>query len=62
MMAKYRGKYKKSRTCVHAEEVMMILVRVSADCPHGIVVSSGTLFSDKELCEACTAYIKREMN
>ena len=61
-MAKYRGKYPKSQDCIYAEEVMMILVRVTADCPHGIVVSGGTLFSSKELCEECTAYIKREMN
>lgn len=59
-MAKYRGKYKKSRTCVNATEVMMELVRVNKNCPHGIFKMNGDSFSNKHKCEECGHWQERE--
>ena len=56
-MDKYRGKYKKCRTCVHAVEPMMELVIVKESCPEKWEnKSTGTMFSDKHRCEACEHY------
>ena len=52
MMAKYRGKYDKCRTCQNAKEVMMFLVVVDNDCPNKREFSSG-LFVDKNVCQNC---------
>lgn len=55
-MAKYRGKYKKCRSCVHAVEPLMELVIVLETCPKLFKSSSGTSFSDKHICEECEFY------
>ena len=57
-MDKYRGKYKKCRTCVHAVEPMMSLVVVKESCPNKWFSSIGTMFSDKHRCETCKDYHK----
>ncbi|KKS36315.1 MAG: hypothetical protein UV00_C0027G0001, partial [candidate division WWE3 bacterium GW2011_GWF1_42_14] len=33
-MAKYRGKYKKCRTCIHSIEPLMVMVLVRESCPN----------------------------
>lgn len=55
-MVKYRGKYKKCRSCVHAVEPLMELVIVLETCPKLFKSSNGTLFSDKHTCEECEFY------
>jgi len=57
-MYKYRGKYKKSRTCVHAIEVMMVMVQVKDSCPDKTNYSSGPM-SDKYHCEKCKHHEER---
>lgn len=54
-MAKYRGKYKKSRTCIHAICVHMVLVEAKDTCPKAVKFSSG-LMTDKYICEQCEHY------
>lgn len=52
MQAKYRGKYKKCRTCKNAIEVMMVMVRVDENCPHGVQYTSSVM-TDKYTCDKC---------
>jgi len=54
-MAKYRGKYKKSRMCLHAIEVMMVMVFVKDSCPMKVQFSSGPMV-EKFTCEECTEF------
>lgn len=58
-MSKYRGKYQKCRTCEYSEEVMMFLVIVKNECPHGTNFNGDRKMSDKHKCEACNDYIAR---
>jgi len=58
-MAKYRGKYKKSRTCGHAENVHMVMVSVKDTCPKKSKFSSGFMV-DKYTCETCEYYQEKE--
>jgi hypothetical protein len=52
-VSKYRGKYKKCRTCENAIEPMMIMVVVKDSCPKKVKFSSGSYMVDKYTCEAC---------
>ena len=52
MANKYRGKYKKCRTCKHVIDVHMVIVEVKPECPKHVVFSCG-LFVDKKRCETC---------
>jgi len=54
-MYKYRGKYKKSHTCIHAIEPLMVMVIVDTDCPNKVQYSSAIMI-DKYICEACESY------
>lgn len=54
-MGKYKGKYKKCRSCQHAKEVHMVLVEVKETCPNGRKRSSMTCV-DKRTCESCQYY------
>lgn len=54
-MAKYRGKYKKCRSCIHALDVHMVMVEVKGTCLKGVKFSSG-LMVDKYTCERCEYY------
>ena len=58
-MKKYRGKYKKYRTCKHADKTglmeYMILVPVLETCPKMKRLLSGN-FADKVICENCEAW------
>ena len=49
---KYKGKYKKCRTCVHAIEPLMVMVIVKESCPKAIKFSSGPMV-EKMTCENC---------
>jgi hypothetical protein len=53
--SKYRGKYKKSRSCVNAVEPLMQMVIVADSCPYGTQYSSAIMV-DKRTCEVCDEY------
>lgn len=62
-MTKYRGKYKKCRTCKHVEEIGMSVVFVYESCPNKITIPSGlrSLYtSDKQRCEECKYWELKE--
>ena len=51
-MTKYRGKYKKCRTCTHAIEPLTVIVLVGEACPNKHMFSDGYM-TDKYTCEKC---------
>lgn len=57
-MAKYRGKYKKCRTCTHVIETLMIMVLVKDTCPNKHMFSGGYM-TDKYTCEKCEHFKER---
>lgn len=57
-MNKYRGKYKKCRSCVYALDVHMVLVKTDDKCPKSFVLNDWN-FTDKMTCEMCDSWNKR---
>ena len=57
MPAKYRGKYKKCRTCKNVIEIWNVMVEVTEDCPRKLRFSSGNMVT-KEICEECEDWSK----
>lgn len=60
-MSKYRGKYNKCRTCKHAIEPMMVLVRVKESCPNKWT-QKGEHYSDIHRCQECDKYVEEKMS
>lgn len=58
-MAKYRGKYPKSQSCVHAIRSWMYMAEVNKDCPCGINYT-GSRMVDKATCEQCDSHKPKE--
>ena len=58
-MAKYRGKYKKCRTCIHSIEPLMVMVLVRESCPNKHKFSGGDMV-DKYTCKKCEHFEEKE--
>ncbi|RNC62795.1 MAG: hypothetical protein AWM53_02014 [Candidatus Dichloromethanomonas elyunquensis] len=58
-MPKYKGKYKKSRSCIHAEQPLMFMVIVKDTCPKKVKFSSAYMV-DKPTCEECECHEPKE--
>lgn len=51
-MYKYKGKYKKCRSCIHVIEVRSVISEVKESCPHRVKYVYMWIVTKKK-CESC---------